>query len=65
MNKKQLIEMLKDYPEDTEIALWRWTEDGSKWFYLNPCCTNDPIKKRFDILISSEFKPVLDRITQE
>lgn len=45
MNKKQIIEALKDYPDEAEIVLWGWTDEGSKCYYLNPTCGNDPIKR--------------------
>lgn len=45
MNKKQLIESLKDYNDETEIVLWRWTDEGSKRYFLNPTCGNDPTEK--------------------
>ena len=54
MNKKQIIEALKDYPDEAEIVLWRWTDEGSKRYYINPTCGNDPIKRpeRYEVLVA-------------
>ena len=54
MNKKQIIEALKDYPEEAEIVLWRWTDEGSKRYYLNPTCGNNPVEKpqRYEVLVA-------------
>ena len=49
-----IIEALKDYPEEAEIVLWRWTDEGSKRYYLSPTCGNDPVEKpqRYEVLVA-------------
>ena len=42
MNKKELINALKDYPDGTEIRLWRWTDNGSEYCQTNPAMNNNP-----------------------
>ncbi|MEL7626952.1 MAG: hypothetical protein AAGU15_08855 [Anaerolineaceae bacterium] len=41
MNKKELIEALKDYPDNAEIRIWRWTKTGSKYYLTNPTLSNN------------------------
>lgn len=43
MNKKELIEALKGYPDSTEIIIWTWTDAGAKRYYTNRALTNDPV----------------------
>jgi hypothetical protein len=44
MKKSDLIRMMKDYPDDAEVILWRWVESkkftGSTYEILNPTLTS-------------------------
>jgi hypothetical protein len=42
MNKKEFLKALKKYPDDTEIRLWRWTDNGSEYYQTNPSISNNP-----------------------
>ncbi|MFA5466553.1 MAG: hypothetical protein WC251_01765 [Candidatus Izemoplasmatales bacterium] len=61
MNKKELIEALKDYPNDTEIRVWRWTRGGSKFNLIHPTLTNNPIVRPdvFDVSIQREVTDLM------
>ncbi len=59
MNKKQLLEALSNYPDDTEIVVWTWTKAGSKYYYANPTLTNNPETKpaRYELSLAFDFVP--------
>ena len=63
MNKKQLIDYLSDYDDETEIMVWRWTEDGDKYYYTNPTLTNSAEKNpdRFELSLGGMLVPVKKR----
>jgi len=42
VNKKELIDALKDYPDEAEIRIWRWTDNGSEYYLTNPTLSNNP-----------------------
>jgi len=42
MNKKDLIESLEGYDDDTEIVLWVWNGVRSVFTHLNQILTNIP-----------------------
>jgi hypothetical protein len=57
MNKKELLEALKNFSDDTEITLWEWDgKRGIDW-YLNQTLQNDPRQPNFSLSNSlCEFK---------
>ncbi len=56
MTKKELLKALEQYPDDTEIRIWKWTESGLKFFLTNEILNNDPNIRpaRFDLFDSDE-----------
>jgi len=50
MNKKQLLQALEDYPDDTEIVLWVWTGEASKETHLALAGNNSPDTGRFALV---------------
>ena len=59
MTKQQIIEALKNYPDDAEIIIWEWTNTGSKRYYTERTLTNDPEKRpgSFEIYGTFQIKP--------
>jgi YHS domain-containing protein len=56
MTKRELIDALKNYPNDAEIVIWEWTKDGSKYYFTNPTCQNDPSKDNTKFAIHAAFE---------
>ena len=56
MNKKELLEALKNYPNNAEIVIWEYTKDGSKHYFTNPTCQNDPSKDKTKYAIYAAFE---------
>ena len=44
MDKRELIQLLKDVPDDTKIALWEWNGERSTFRQLTP--TNNAYDER-------------------
>ena len=42
MNKRKLIDALENYPDEAEIRLWRWTDNGSEYYRTFPKLNNNP-----------------------
>ena len=64
MNKKELIEALKKYPDDTEIRVWTWTKKGSKYYLTNPTLTNNPNVRTdcFDLAMACEVSDLMAEV---
>lgn len=64
MNKKELIEALKKYPDDTEIRVWAWTKKGSKYYLTNPTLTNNPNVRTdcFDLAMACEVSDLMAEV---
>ena len=36
MNKKMMLDAMKDLPDDAEIYIWSWQSDGAHIYFTNP-----------------------------
>ena len=57
--KAQLLALLEDYPDDTEIVLWQWNRDGMYEYstieVLNPTCAQNPTRRTFELMRSGVY----------
>lgn len=64
MNKKELIEALKNYPDEAEIRVWTWTKKGSKYYLTNPTLSNNPNVRTdcFDLAMACEVSDLMAEV---
>ena len=64
MTKKELLKALEQYPDETEIRIWRWTSSGSKFYLTTPTLNNNPEIRpaRFDIV--ADYIEVTDDMSE-
>jgi len=49
MTKKELIEALTSFPDDTEIVIWKWTSGGADEHTFQPVLNNQPSEAVFRV----------------
>ena len=64
MTKKDLLKALEQYPDETEIRIWKWTSSGSKYYLTNPTLTDNPETQpaRFDLV--ADYIEVTDSMNE-
>lgn len=68
MTKAEMIKLLEDYPDDAQILIWRWTENGSQWRIANPTCgrkTNAVVITGADFILSEKEADKIMGLTEQ